>query len=253
MPQDFGQPAGGQYPGMEASVPYRRALPATPYTLYVSPAGSDGNSGTRSSPFRSIARASRSARPGTTVLVAPGSYAGGFRTSANGTPAARIYYVSEVKWGATIVPPARPARDMAWDNRGSFTDIAGFEVDGAAGQGGAAWRYGIYNGGSYAVIRDNWIHHMAQGVACTSEGGSAIGVDSYYRGVQSEVIGNLVHDIGPPGCHYIQGIYVSTSGAVRNNVVYRVAQGAIHLWHDARDIVVSNNTVAASGSGIIVG
>ncbi|UUZ54449.1 hypothetical protein LP419_39895 [Massilia sp. H-1] len=32
----------------------------------------------------------------------------------------------------------------------------------------------------------------------------------------------------------MQGIYVSTSGRVKNNVVYRVAEGGIHLWHDAR-------------------
>jgi parallel beta-helix repeat protein len=103
------------------------------------------------------------------------------------------------------------------------------------------------------MIRNNWVHHIAKNVSCTSAGGSAIGVDSYYRGIKSDVISNLVHDIGPVGCRYVQGIYVSTSGTVKNNVVYRVAEGGIHLWHDATNVIITNNTVVASNTGIIVG
>jgi hypothetical protein len=71
--------------------------------------------------------------------------------------------------------------------------------------------------------------------------------------VQSEVIGNLVHDIGPAGCTFVQGIYISTSGSVKNNVVYRVAEAAIHLWHDATNVIITNNTVTTSHTGIVVG
>ncbi|UUZ48872.1 hypothetical protein LP420_40510 [Massilia sp. B-10] len=78
-------------------------------------------------------------------------------------------------------------------------------------------------------------------------------MDSYYGGVLADVIANLVHDIGPVSCRFVQGIYVSTSGRVKNNVVYRVAEGGIHLWHDARDVTITNNTVTASNTGIIVG
>ncbi len=94
---------------------------------------------------------------------------------------------------------------------------------------------------------------MAHNIACNGGGGSAIGADGYYRGVRTDVVGNLVHDIGPAGCRYVQGIYMSTTGTVVNNVVYRVSEAAIHLWHDARDVVIANNTVAASNTGIIVG
>jgi hypothetical protein len=71
--------------------------------------------------------------------------------------------------------------------------------------------------------------------------------------VKTDVIGNLVHDIGPAGCAYIQGIYLSTSGSVKNNVVYRVAEAAIHLWHDATNVIITGNTVTSSHTGIIVG
>jgi parallel beta-helix repeat protein len=68
-----------------------------------------------------------------------------------------------------------------------------------------------------------------------------------------DVIGNVVHDIGPAGCTYVQGIYHSTSGSIKNNVVYRVGSAAIHLWHDASNVKITNNTVSSSMFGIIVG
>lgn len=221
--------------------------------LYVSPQGHDDNPGSATRPFRSLARAARAVAPGVTVYVAPGTYSGGIKTVASGRADARIAFVSTERWGARIVPPARSAGKSAWDNRGDYVDIVGFDVDGGTHRGGTRWTSGIYNGGSHVTIRSNHVHHIAQQVACTSAGGAAIGVDGYYRGVQSHVIANLVHDIGPAGCRFVQGIYVSTTGSVKNNVVYRVAEAGIHLWHDARDVVIANNTVSGSNTGIVVG
>ncbi len=220
----------------------------------MSPTGSDTAAGTKAAPFKTLARATRAAtRPGTTVWVAPGTYAGGIKTTASGTASARIYWRSTTKWGAKIVPPANSLNDTAFDARGNYVSIIGFDIDGSKSGTGKKWTHGIYTGGSYNVIEGNRVHHLARNVSCTSAGGSAIGVDSYYKGVKSDVIGNLVHDIGPVGCRYVQGIYISTSGTVKNNVVYRVGQAAIHLWHDARDVKIINNTVSSSVFGIIVG
>ncbi|MBZ2209681.1 right-handed parallel beta-helix repeat-containing protein [Massilia sp. R798] len=221
--------------------------------LYVSPSGSDGNPGTSTRPFRSLARAARAVRAGTTVYVAPGIYNGGFRTTASGRQDARISWISTRKWGAKLVPPPGSRTKVAWDNRGDYVDVIGFEIDGRQHRDGLRWTHGIYNGGSYDSIRNNYVHHIAQKIQCTSGGGAAIGIDSYYRGVKSDVIANLIHDIGPAGCHFVQGIYVSTSGTVKNNVVYRVAEAGIHLWHDANRVIITNNTVTESNTGIIVG
>ncbi len=228
-------------------------IPATTYKVYVAPNGSDTAAGTASAPFKTLARAARATRASTTVYVAPGTYAGGFKTTVHGSASGRIYFVSTTKWGARIVPPASSSGDFAWDNRGNYIDIVGFRIDGSVAQSGTKWTHGIYNGGSYGMIRSNWVHNIAKNVPCTSAGGSAIGVDSYYKGIKSDVVGNLVHDIGPAGCRFVQGIYISTSGSVKNNVVYRVAEGAIHLWHDANNVVITNNTVTTSHTGIIVG
>lgn len=236
------------------SVPDAPVTPATAHNLYVGPNGEDGNPGTEAAPFRSIERAARAAQADTTVHVAPGAYPGGFKTVANGTPKARVYYVSTRRWGAKIVPPLDSASPTAWDNRGNYVDIVGFDVDGTVYRGGVKWSSGIYSGGSYDAIRNNHVHHIGTAVACASEtGGAGIGVDSFFHAVKSDVTGNSVHDIGPAGCRALHGINISSPGTVANNIVYRVSDTGIRLWHDANNVIVANNTVSASGSGIVVG
>ena len=230
------------------------ATPATTYNYYVAPTGSDTAAGTKTAPFKTLARAVKAAtKASTTVWVAPGTYAGGIKTTASGTASSRIYFVSTTKWGAKIVPPSSSSNNNAWDNRGNYVSIIGFNVDGSVSGSGTKWLHGIYMGGSYGMVQGNHVHHIALSVPCNSAGGSAIGVDSYYHGVLNDVVGNTVHDIGATSCKYIQGIYVSTSGTVKNNVVYRVGEAAIHLWHDANHVTITNNTVTSSHYGIIVG
>jgi hypothetical protein len=229
-------------------------VPPTTYNYYVSPTGSDSAAGTKAAPFKTLARAAKAAtQPSTTVWVAPGTYAGGIKTTASGTGSARIYWVSTTKWGAKIVPPSSSSNNNAWDNRGNYVSIIGFNVDGTNSGSGTKWTHGIYTGGSYGMIADNHIHHIAKSVACTSAGGSAIGVDSYYHGVLTDVVSNVVNDIGPAGCTYVQGIYFSTSGTIKNNLVYRVGAVAIHLWHDATNVIITNNTATASNFGMVIG
>ena len=137
--------------------------------LYVSTTGRDSNPGTSAStPFLTILKASKVALPGATVHVAPGTYPGGFQTTANGTALARIHYLSDTKGGAKIVPPANSSSDTAWDNRGSYVDIDGFEVDGSTTQIGTPWTVGIYLAGSYDVVMNSHVHTIAQSGPCDS-------------------------------------------------------------------------------------
>jgi hypothetical protein len=222
--------------------------PATTYNYYVAPTGSDSAAGTQAAPFKTLARAAQTAtRAGTTVWVAPGTYTGGVKTTASGTASARIYWVSTTKWGAKVIPGSTA---NIWDNRGNYVSIIGFDFDGSSKP---TVTHGVYTGGSYTMIQDNHVHNIANGATCNSAGGSAIGTDSYYYGVWNDVVSNTVNDIGPAGCKYIQGIYVSTSGSVKNNLVYRVGEAAIHLWHDANHVTITNNTVTTSHYGLIVG
>jgi hypothetical protein len=224
-----------------------------PTELWIAPDGLDSNPGTRAAPLRSLARAAQLVTPGTTVNVLPGAYQGSFRTSVNGLPNARIVFRATERWQARIVPPPVSGSDVAWDNRASYIDIQGFEVDGAAQSSGQPWTTGIYSGGSYNRIVANHVHDIATRLPCPDKDGAGIGVDSAYKGMFSEVTGNSVHDIGRPGCRSMQGIDVETPGTVRNNIVYRVADAAIRLWRDAHKVIVVNNTIAASNTGILVG
>jgi hypothetical protein len=246
-------PAGGTRL-LASAVAVNVATPATTYNYYVSPTGSDTAAGTKAAPFKTLARAVKAAtRPSTTVWVAPGTYAGGFKTTASGTASGRIYWVSTTKGGAKIVPPSSSSNNNAWDNRGSYVNIVGFDIDGTKSGSGTKWTHGIYMGGSYSVVQENHVHHIAKNVSCTSGGGSAINTDAYFGGKWNDVISNNVHDVGPTGCKFIQGIYISTSGSVKNNVVYRIGEAAIHLWHDANHVTITNNTITSSHYGIIVG
>ncbi len=221
--------------------------------LYVAPNGSDANPGTEAEPFRTISRAAQVVTPGTTVYVAPGQYTGGFRTEVSGSAEARIIFQSVERWGARIVPPLDSRTTSAWDNRGSHVDIVGFDIDGTQYQSGNKWLSGIHNGGSHNVIRHNHVHHLGLDVPCESAGGAGIVVDSLYKGSESDLVGNNVHDIGPANCRSDHGLLIGSEARVKSNLVYRVSGTGILLWHDAHRVEVAGNTVATSGSGIVVG
>jgi hypothetical protein len=223
-----------------------------PTELWIAPDGLDNNPGTRAAPLRSLARAAQLVTPGTTVNVMPGTYQGGFHTSVSGLPNARIVFRSTERWQARIVPPSVSSSTMAWDNRASYIDILGFEIDGSGHRSGQAWTTGIHSGGSYNRIRASHVHDIATAQSCTGTSGSGIEVDSAYKGIYAEVAGNSVHDIGLPGCLHVQGIRVSTPGTVRNNIVYRAAGAGIGAGIDARKVVAVNNTVTASDIGFLV-
>lgn len=217
--------------------------------LYVSPDGIDANPGSRHAPFKTIQRAAQAATPGTTVHVAPGIYRENVNTAAHGTAAARIRYLSDVKWGARIIGGGT---DAVWKNKGNFTDIVDFDLSGTT-------RLGIVNFASHTLVAGNRVHHLTVSGGCSGGGGAGI-ANANYRGSHADVIGNVVHDIGVRGqCAHVQGIYSSNrAGKIANNVVFRVSAYGIHLWHAANEVLIANNTVFANGSagmggGIVIG
>lgn len=214
------------------------------YHLYVSPNGSDSNSGSSSAPFRSINKAASVAKPSTTVHVAAGTYSGNVSTKNSGTAAGRIRYVSESKWGAKV---AGTGTEAHWTNNGNFVDIVGFDISGPG-------RLGILNYASNTLVSGNHIHDLKISGGCGGSGGAGI-VDASYTAVDDDIIGNVVHDIGVPGkCNGVQGIYHSNlRGKIMNNIVYRVSAWGIHLWHAANNVVIANNTVFANGSASMGG
>lgn len=213
--------------------------------FYVSPAGSDAADGSASAPWATIQHAADAARPGAIVHVAPGTYVEAIKTTASGSSDARITFLSDIKWGAKIIAPNS---DSAWENRGDYVDIEGFDITGSS-------RLGILNLGSFVRIMGNHVHNIP--AACTSSGGAGIN-NADYSASDDDIIGNLVHDIGSTlsvKCGTVQGIYHSNlRGHIMNNIVYRAWTCGIQLWHAPKNVVIANNLVFQNGeAGILIG
>jgi hypothetical protein len=225
-----------------------QAVVKTP-ARYVSPSGSDANDGSQAHPWATITHAGSIVTPGTTVHVASGTYVDAVVTFVSGTPAARIVYVSDRKWGAILAVPGRSG--FAWRNTGNYTDIIGFEV--AGGRCG-----GIGLGGSFQSAVSNQVHNSAAGCD-TSDGGS--GINAYdYTTQGNDILDNYIHDvgIGEPSCgqprhSFIHGIYQGNSGGhIDHNVSANNCAWGIHLWHAATHATITNNTVVGNKAGGIV-
>ncbi|SNS59948.1 Right handed beta helix region [Noviherbaspirillum humi] len=180
--------------------------------------------------------------------VAAGTYAGGLSTSASGTANGRIYYVSDVRWGAKIVPAGNSS--VAWSDSGSYTTISGFDID---GQDGATWRIGISMHGSNSVVQNNHIHNIYTSGSCDSNGGAGIVADGYESQHHHEILANTVDHVGFSGCGTISGIYPQSAYVqVKNNLVYNIGSDGIVFYHDATNADVINNTVFNCSRGIIM-
>lgn len=217
--------------------------------LFVSPNGNDQNPGTKASPFKTISKASTLAKPGTTVYVAPGTYAGGFRTAASGTATLPIRYVSEVKWGAKIVGSS----GYNWLNLGNYVTIDGFEVTGSnttAGLVSGPWSGGDV-GHNFTAI-NNYIHDIAINVC-----GSSGAIHVFSKTGKSIITNNIVRNVavGLMGrCPTMQGIYIAEPDTyVANNLVSGVAAVGIQQWHGATRSRIINNTVFNSLIGYLIG
>jgi len=122
---------GDHDPWPRSSTPVKYAPPLLPTKAiahyYVTPAGKDGNDGSRLHPWLTIQHAAAVVQPGGTVHVAPGNYLGAITTQTNGTRAARIRFVSDQQWAAII---RASSVDIVWTNLGDYIDIEGFDIAG---------------------------------------------------------------------------------------------------------------------------
>lgn len=239
-------------------------LPAVSSALeyWVSPSGDDSSDGSEAHPWATVTHASKTADlglQGTTVHVAPGTYYGDVQTTANGTATARIRFVSDVQWGATIQGDG--SRVAAWVNgntqvngtnsKGNYVDIVGFEITGSSGV-----KAGIVNYSSHVHILSNKVHDLGLGNCGSSNGVSAIVAGGNYNSSDEWVDGNTVYNIPtdmahvPGNCTDVVGIYFANPGGhAYNNLVYNVAEHGMQTNHYAQATVFANNTIFHNGFG----
>lgn len=225
-------------------------------TYYVSTTGNDGNTGTISSPLKTITHAVNShCVAGDMVIVRDGTYYEDVSTSRDGTVTNRIIIKSENKWGAKIVGVTQSWG--VWINSGDYVNIEDFDISASVDPIENDTGSGLVNYGDYVIISGNKVHHIP---ANTGAGGGS-GINTFYSaslaGAYPIVKDNVVFDIGYASTspQLVHGIYIySPHGEYYRNIVYDIPGWGIHSWHNGPSYYkVFNNTVFASRGGILVG
>jgi hypothetical protein len=255
------------------------AAPASAHaTYYVSPTGSDGSTGSKAAPFRTIQRAANVVNPGDVVIVGDGVFGDHdvdgtiVRIARGGAPGELVTFRAANRWKARLDGKnGAAANGFELDNGIGYVRIEGFEITGLANIGspttgrGSASGIDLYDGGHDAQIVGNHIHHIGNVCTLSTNTNGQVGIFVQQPNVSIE--GNVIHDIGrlfprENGCMYTpffrgyetldHGIYLNggshgANGAViRNNVFYNTRHGWAVQWYPGSltNVHVLNNTFA---------
>ncbi len=227
---------------------------------YVSPTGSDSNSGTSAAPFRTIQRAADVVNPGDAVIVGDGIY------SNSATSAVGRALISVTRGGAS----GSPVKFQAQNSHGAILDglnsttaegfaigadyvtVQGFEIRGFSYDGISNSR-----GGQFLDIVGNLIHDI--GRYCTDTAIGKVGIFLSINNVTVER--NAIYNIGrystgENGCSnsttYYQsndhGIYIdgASNVIVRNNLFWHNVHGfSVQVYNRlVSNLLIANNTFA---------
>lgn len=234
-----------------------RALLAT---LYVATTGSDSNPGTSDAPWRTLQYAVDTIRPGDTILVRPGTYAG-FRVGKSGTATAPKVIQAENNAKVLVNQPGSANRHQSnievelFDSLVTDWVIDGFEVANSP-------RHGIdVRGTSRIVIQNNHVHHSVYTGIFTAFSNSpriqrnhseSNGEHGIYHSNSADyplVQGNLLHHNYGSGIHMNGDISMKPGDGlisfamIENNIIYENGRGggsAINL-DGVMDSTIRNN------------
>jgi hypothetical protein len=136
------------------------AMPPQGATFYVSPSGSDANTGTSAAPWQTLQKAAASMGPGDTALIADGEYAGGVVQERDGMSGAPITFRAVNPGGAVVRGDATGAADAIALASADYVVIDGLTVR-------AANRAGISISRSNGVIvrRCRLLNNTRSGIA----------------------------------------------------------------------------------------
>jgi hypothetical protein len=127
-------------------------LPAAPQEFFVSPGGSETNNGTESAPWPSVAIAFSHAAGGDIITLLPGIYSEAVVVELSGTSEFPTTIRSRRKWDAIL--KGSPSHGIYVADGVTNVLIDGLRVAGAGIDG--------IKVGSYATVRNCWIHHSTR-------------------------------------------------------------------------------------------
>ncbi len=236
-------------------------------TYYVATTGSDGpGCGTIASPCRTIQYAANLVAAGDTVLIAPGTYAGGITVETGGTAGQPITFRANgtgvvingsggerdaffITWadyiiveGLTIQNATRAGmridnshhvtvRNCTFANNGTwglFTDFSDYTTVEDCESYGAVEEHGIYisNSSDYPTIRGNRLHHN-NGCGLHMNGDISMGGDGIIS--YALVEDNIIYENGAGGGSGINMDGV-THSLIRNNLLYDNHASGISIY-----------------------
>ena len=220
--------------------------------LYVSTQGSDSNSGTSSSPFRTITYAYSRASAGTTIHVLAGTYydytsGWGIHLGNSGSAASPIVLHSETRGGTIIDGQNASDRNEGFYIDGSYNTVDGFEIRNCPSGG-----FAVYGNGNR--IMNSHIHNNGNPASSSTNGRdgiySAEGTSGNYYA------GNYIHDNGRTGSNLDHGLYLcGQNETIINNILMHNAACGLQVagYTTVINMKVYNNVMAWNGTdGIIL-
>ena len=201
----------------------------------VSTAGDDAATGLAGAPWRTIQRALRAVKPGDSVTVEDGTYAGLACDGISGTAASRIVFRARNRWGAKITS-ATPdsAQDFVQLSSCGYVTVDGFEVSGAPRSGIAILGNSEDGSDARGVVIQNCYSHDNGG---TSSAGRHDGIFSGFA-LDLTIQDNRVDTTGE------HGIYVSN--AADNPVILRN-----DISNTGSNCIQINADLSTGGDGLI--
>jgi hypothetical protein len=221
-------------------------------TLYVSTQGSDSYPGTSAQPFRTITHAYGLAGPGTTILVAPGTYTDyssgwGIHLGASGTASSPIVLRSQTPGAAVIDGLNASDRNEGLFIDGSYNIVDGFEIKNGPSGGISMW-------GNNNQILNCIIHNNGNPVTSSTQGQDGVYEAENCSG--NIYAGNYDHHNGRTGNRLDHGFYLcGKNQLVINNVVVANGGSGIQVagYTTVSNLKIYNNVLAYNGTqGIIL-
>jgi parallel beta-helix repeat protein len=231
-------------------------LVAQATTYYVSPAGSDGNSGAQGFPLREIRKAISVAHPGDTVLVADGSYLGFDLDGMAGTPSA-VFAIRAQGGGAVVTATTdrsdnRDTIHILFSSHVVLDGLRSFSANRAAVRIDQAdhitVRNGVFgNNATWGIFTDFSDDLLLENNECYASG-TQHGIYVSNSGDRPVVRGNLLHDNAGCGLQLNAdlsqgGDGLITGAILENNVIWNngAAGGSAINLDGVQSSIVRNN------------
>ncbi|WP_176562779.1 DUF4082 domain-containing protein [Paracoccus liaowanqingii] len=232
---------------------------------FVSPTGSDDNTGTAESPWQSIGHAmDASLQPGDEVVVRPGTYNEQVSITQSGSAGSDIVLRSETPGAALIRPP-----EWAWnalDIRANHVTVRGFDISGSGGGDGIEANDvhhiqildNIVHGNGESGIQTNWAEFIT--IDGNTTYGNAWG--GWFSGISLYQTRNITGDTETPGFRTIVSNNISYDNVTQNGAHtdgngiiiddFQSTQTAGHANYDYPTLVENNLVYQNGGKGIAV-